>query len=254
MSISRPEDGPEAQEVVREDTLFSGRLLCRQHARGYRFSVDSVLLAGMVPVRPGEQVLDLGCGCGVIGLILAFRNPDIHLAGLELQPSLVRLARDNVSLGGFEDRFRIVQGDLRHVGRYLEPESFDQVVCNPPFYPKGSGRMSRADEQRLARHEISATLADVVRAARFCVRNRGRVSLVYPATRLGVLVATLQDQRFGVQKIVPVYSYPEDDRARLVVVRAVKNGGDETLLAPPMYIYAHRNGPWSPAMEKLYEE
>ncbi|WP_456388044.1 tRNA1(Val) (adenine(37)-N6)-methyltransferase [Desulfolithobacter sp.] len=254
MSTFRSEDGPGGEGVIRDDTLFSGRLHCRQHAGGYRFSVDSVLLAGMVPVRPGDQVLDLGCGCGVIGLILAFRNPGIHLVGLELQSSLVRLARDNVALGGFEDRFTIVQGDLRHIDRYLEPESFDQVVCNPPFYPKGSGRMSRGDEQRMARHEISATLADVVRASRFCVRNHGRVSLVYPVMRLGVLVATLHDQRLGVQKIVPIYSCPEDDRACLVVVQAIKNGGGETLLAPPIYIYAHRNGPWSPAMERLYEE
>ncbi|WP_457572826.1 tRNA1(Val) (adenine(37)-N6)-methyltransferase [Desulfolithobacter sp.] len=254
MSISRSEAGMMVEGSVREDSLFSGRLVCRQHVAGYRFSVDSILLAGMVQVRAGEKVLDLGCGCGVIGLILAFRNPDIRLTGLELQEGLVRLARDNVATGGFEARFRIVQGDLRTIDQFLEPESFDQVVCNPPFYPLGSGRINREDEQKLARHEITATLAEVVRAAAFCVRNRGRVSLVYPASRLGVLLITLQEQRLGVQKIVPVYSYPEDDRARLVVVRAVKNGGDTTLLAPPMYIYAHRNGPWSQAMQRLYEE
>ena len=70
-----------------DDTLFNGRLVCRQHRNGYRFSLDAVLLAHFCQPASRDKVLDLGCGCGVIGLVLCYRHPEVQVTGLELQPA-----------------------------------------------------------------------------------------------------------------------------------------------------------------------
>ncbi|MCW5198647.1 SAM-dependent methyltransferase, partial [Desulfobulbus sp. F3] len=59
--------------LLTDDTLFNDRVICRQHRDGYRFSIDAVLLAHFCRPAARNMVLDIGCGCGVISLILCCR-------------------------------------------------------------------------------------------------------------------------------------------------------------------------------------
>lgn len=223
-----------------DDTLFNGRVICRQHRNGYRFSVDAGLLAHFCRPAAQAKVLDLGCGCGVIGLILCHRFPELHLAGLELQPALAELARSNVQANHLQERFTVQEGDLRKIREFVQPESFDLVVSNPPYHRPGSGRISQADERALARHELCASPDLVLAAAAFAVRNRGAVCCIYPAERLATVLAAMLRRRLVPKRLQPVCSYPEDDRARLVLIEAVKNGGEGLLFLPPLHIFPAR--------------
>lgn len=237
-----------------EDTLFGGRLRCCQPKDGYRFSVDAVLAAHFAMPKPGQRVLDLGSGCGVIGLILAHRFADVTVSCLEFQDDLADLAEVNGRLGGFGDRFGVVRGDVRAIAELVAPESFDLVVSNPPYGGKDCGRLSRSDQAARARHELHGEIDDFVRAAAFAVKNRGRVVFVYPARRSNALLTALQARRLTPKRLQPIYSYPEAAHACLVLVEAVKNGGEQIDILAPFYIYSHRNGDYAPAMQALYEE
>ena len=237
-----------------DDTLFDGRLVCSQHRDGYRFSVDAVLVAHFCRPQEEDRVLDIGCGCGVISLILCHRYTDVHVTGLELQPALAKIACANSLANQFQSRFTVVEGDLRKVREFMQPESFDLVVSNPPYRRSGSGRVNREDECAIARHELTADLPSIVSAASFCVKNHGIVVCIYPAERLATLVAAMLEQRLVPKRMQPVYSYPEDDQARLVMVEAVKNGGEGLHLLPPFYIYQYADGPYAPEMAKLYQQ
>lgn len=239
-------------DQISSDTLFDGRLSCRQYSNGYRFSLDSLLVAHFCRPAPGDSILDLGCGSGIIGLILAYRHARLNLVGLEFQPELAELASSNVRDNGFGARYSIIQGDLRNIPQLLEPESFDQVVCNPPYREPGTGRLSPTDQRARARHEIDSSLNDIVQAAAFAVKNRGRVILVYPAKRASSLISALRWKNLEPKRLQPVYSYPESGEATLVLVEAVKNGGEEVALLAPFFIYAYRNGPYSEAMQEIY--
>lgn len=238
--------------VITRDTLFNGRLVCHQHRDGYRFSVDAVLAAHFSAPRPGDRVLDLCCGCGVIGLILCYRFPDLSLCGLELQPSLVRLARMNREANRLSDRFTVKEGDLRQIKNILAPETFDLVVCNPPYRKARSGRVNTGQEAAIARHELKVSLPEVVRAAAFCVKNKKEVVLVYPAARAGSLIAELTASRLIPRRIQPIYSYPGSKTASLVLIEAVKNGGEQFSILAPFYIYGEKNGDYAEEMKKAY--
>ena len=234
------------------DSLYGGSLICHQHRDGYRFSVDSILAAHFCRISGRSRALDLGCGSGIIGLILARLHPEIQLIGLELQHDLAALAKDNIGKNGFEDRFHIICGDVRHLKKNVAAESFDLVVCNPPYRKSGSGRINRRDEAAIARHELKSNLDDMLSAAAFAVKNRCPVVLVYPATRFSHLAAELAKKRLVMKRLQPVYSYPESDQASLVLVEAVKNGGEGCRFLPPFYIYSGKNKGYSSEMEKLY--
>ncbi len=237
--------------AISRDTLFNGRLVCRQHRHGYRFSVDAVLLAHFV--RPAARVLDLCAGCGVIGLIMLFRTPEIEVTAVELQAALARLIRDNARENGYAKRLTVYQLDAVDLHKTLAPESFDLVVCNPPFRSASSGRISHGSEAALARHEITAGIVDFTRAAAFAVKNRGRVAMIYPANRFAVLVEALAKWQLIVKRVRPVYSYPQSDTAVLVLVEAVKNGGSGLHFLEPLFLHTCSDGPYTDEVITMYE-
>lgn len=239
--------------MLTRDSLFNGRLICYQQKSGYRFAVDSVLVAHFLQVGKGQRVLDLGTGSGVISLIAAYRFRDISIIGLEKQAELFQLALKNSTENNMDDRFSVLRGDLCAINTCVDAESFDCVISNPPYTKPGTGRVNNQSQSARARHEIDCTLADVVKAAFFAVKNRGSAVFVYPARRAAVLVAELVRQNLMPKRIQPVYSYPEDNQARLVLVEAVKNGGEELHLMPPFFIYTAKDGPYTSAMQALYE-
>lgn len=249
MSDDRPSD-----IETTNDTLFAGRLICRQHRQGYRFSLDAVLAAHFAAPKAGQRVLDLGCGCGVIGLVMAYRHPLISTCGLELQPHLAELAKANIRDNGYEQRCTVQQGDVRSIATLLAPESCDLVVTNPPYRKTETGRLNQDDQSAHARHELQGGIEDFVRAAAFAVKNRGKVVCIYPARRCNTLMAALHGHRLTPKRLQPIYSYPSAASACLVLIEAMKNGGEQLDILAPFFIYQRRNGTYSPAMQALYQE
>ncbi len=240
---------------ITKDTLFAGQLHCAQHRQGYRFSIDPVLLAHFVRLGTKERVLDLGAGCGVIGLILLHRHAERieELIALEIQKGLVRLIHQNCSTNSFDDRMRVIEGDLREIKILVEPESCSTVVCNPPFYQAGCGRRSSDKESEIARHQVACDLDDVLAAAAVSVKNRGKVYLVYPAESLGVLLSRATDSLLIPKRLQLVYSYPDESMvAKTILLEAVKNGGVGMEVLPPLYIYEYKNGPYTQDLQAFY--
>jgi tRNA1Val (adenine37-N6)-methyltransferase len=238
------------------DTLFDGELHCVQHRDGYRFSVDPVLLAHFVHLTTDERILDLGAGCGVIGLILLYRkNSSVKsLTAFEIQAGLAGLARENIELNQFQKKMAVVEGDLRNIKHYFSPESFSTIICNPPFYSVGSGRSSRNKEAEIARHQVNCTIPEVLSATALTVKNRGKVFIVYPASRVASLLMLLEQQRLRVKRMQLVYSYPDPSlSARLVLIEAVKNGGEGMEVMAPLYIYDKKDGTYTEEMQQFYD-
>lgn len=239
---------------VSEESLLAGRLRClqpRQGQGGYRFSLDAVLLARFPLRKKNERILDLCSGCGIVSLLLAFFRPDAVLTALELQPRLAALLRRNVDLNAFQERIRVVEGDCCRIASLLPAGACDLVVCNPPYRALASGRRNPAAEQAVARHEIAARLEDVVRAAAFVLKTRGRAAFVYPAVRAATLLRTLPAHALEPKRLQSVHSFPGDP-GRLVLVEAVKNGGEGLTLLPPLHVYREKGGGYTPEMVDCY--
>lgn len=247
----RPPPGwaPESAETL--EPFGRGRLWLLQKKQGYRFSLDAVLLAGLATIRPGECVLDLGTGCGILLLLLACRFPDCTLTGVEIQPDLARLAEKNVRLNALADRVQIITADMRSVAEHFPSGAFAVVVSNPPFRPLAAGRLNLAVEKAVARHELSGSLHTVAQAASFVLPPGGRLFLIYPAWRLVSLCSTLRTTGLEPKSLRLIHSRTGEP-ACLVWVEARKHSGEELRVWPPLIIYDDQ-GHYTPEVESMFQ-
>ncbi len=229
MRSSDPHDIPlKPDEVL--DEFMGGKLRLIQSKSGYRFSIDAVLLSQFVTVKPGDRVVDLGTGCGIIGLILLLTRPVGFVFGLEIQPTLAELAVRNAVLNGFRDLMRVIVGDVRHTP--LAPGKIDLVVCNPPYRKSLSGRINLDAEKAIARHELMASLGDMIRTARELLKPKGRLAMVYPAVRLVDVLSQMRSFELEPKRMRVVYPRM-DSEAKLVLIEAwLKGRGGLKLLGP----------------------
>ena len=197
-----------------DDLQHEGRRII-QNRLAARFSLDAVLLARFVELKRGERVLELGTGTGVIALLIA--EAGIAVDAVELDPLLAELAARNVRLNGLADCVRVREGDFRAIEALYARESFDCVLCNPPWYPLGRGKIGRSAR---ARHELTATLADTVKAARRALRYGGRFALVHLPERLDEIFFALQANGMAAHRLQ--FFQPRADAApRFVLMEAV---------------------------------
>ncbi len=232
------------------DTLFGGRLKIIQKRKGYRFSVDALLLAHFAPPGLKGRVLDLGTGCGIIPLILIFRHKGLKATGMEIQPSLADLARRNAALNRFSSRIEIWEKDLKALDRENRGGTFDVVFSNPPYRQVGSGRINPRQEKALARHEIKATLKDVLQAAHHLLKEKGRLLMIYPASRATDLIQEMRKIHLEPKRVQFIHSHQKDE-ARLMLVEAIKEGRAQIKVLPPLFLYDSGNQ-YTPEAQGLF--
>jgi len=189
---------PEA-DAVTHDTLLRGRVKLIQPARGFRSSLDPVLLAGFVQA-PYGHFLDIGCGTGALSFLLLARDPLATGVGVEIQPRLAGLAARAVEANGFGARFSVVAADVRQAGR-VPHAAFDLVASNPPFRPLGQGVLPPQPERSLAHHEVALTLAEWLKVAEAALRPDGRLTAIFPADRLDEMRAALAASGLGMTRL-----------------------------------------------------
>lgn len=229
-----------------EDRLLGGRVLLHQPTQGYRAAIDPVLLAASADPKPGQHVLDIGCGVGAAALCLLARRPDLTVTGIEIQPGLADLARQNAALNGVSDRFQIIEGDITALRL---AERFDHAMSNPPFLPPDRGNAPPDFSKALAHVEGEADLPAWTHFAASALPHRGTLTLIHRADRLAELLAALDGARFGSVVIFPLWPRTETV-AKRVLVRAAKGGKAPLVLSPGLLLHG-ADGGFTPAADAI---
>ena len=147
------------------DDLLCQGLKIIQDDNSYRFAIDSVLLANFVKAGRRDRVIDLGTGSGVIALLLSVKTDAREIVGLEIVSDVFHRAVRSVEMNKLQDQVKIINGDIKNAVNIFGRESFSVVVTNPPYMTLKEGKISSNTDLAVARHEVEATLQDVVKAA-----------------------------------------------------------------------------------------
>lgn len=238
--MSEP-DGP-----VTTDYMLGGRVTLRQPATGYRAAIDPVLLAAAAPA-PGGHVLDLGCGVGAAAICLAVRLPECRVTGLELQPDLAVLARENVAANGLADRIEIVSGDLLEPPAGLVTAAFDGVIANPPYQAADQSAPHDASKAT-AKQEGEARLAAWIRFAGRVLKHKGWLALIHRADRVDEICEALRPA-FGDIRLMPLWP-KQGQPARRVIVAARKGVKAPAALLPGVVLH-EEDGRFTAAAEAV---
>ncbi|OGW15956.1 MAG: hypothetical protein A3G93_12780 [Nitrospinae bacterium RIFCSPLOWO2_12_FULL_45_22] len=207
-----------------------------QPEKGYRYSLDPFILANFVPLKPGDRVIDLGTGNGIIPLLLTQRQKGLKIIGIEIQEELVFIARKNVRLHGLEGVIEILELDIKEVSDNFPPASFDLVVGNPPYWPVRAGRINPDAGKAIARHEVAITLSEYLASAAYLTRVNGIISLIILPSRLGEVVDIMERQKISPSRLQFVHSY-SDSPAKLVLIEGIKLAPCQLRIERPFVIY-----------------
>jgi len=213
------------------DEFMDGRLKLIQSRKGYRFSIDAILLSEFVSTKAGDLVVDLGTGCGIIPLILLLTRPVRFVCGLEVQTDLANQALRNALLNGFAHKMGVVTGDIKHPP--ITPFSTDVVVCNPPYRQAHSGRVNPDLQRAIARHEMLASLNDILNTSKRLLKAKGRLAMIYPAVRLADILARMRGFDLEPKRVRLIYPSVESE-AKLVLIEASSGGRGGLQVLPPL--------------------
>ncbi len=228
-------DLSKSSSEVTKDCLRDYGIKVLQPRNGYRFSVDSLLLADFARSRKNDHILDIGTGCGIIALILAKKDCNLKITAIEIQRDLTEIAIGNVHLNSLDGQIRVYGEDLNRIPDMFSAGSFDHVVANPPYRSPVSGRLCKNPQENLARHEILTDLGQILSVARYVLHPGGRVSLIYPADRTVRLLSSMHDLGLEPKRLEMVHSNP-GSQARLVLVEGCKDSGEEVRVLPPVFL------------------
>lgn len=234
--MGQAESASEAACVVEvaESALLNGRVRLRQPTRGYRAGMDAALLAAAIEARPGERVIEAGCGAGAVLMQIAARRPGVQLIGLERDPAAAALARQNAELNGVAADTTIMDGDVARGFRALDLPPCDWAVSNPPFFDDPNALRAPAEGK------LGAWMADdgLVAWAGFllkAVREGGRIVIIHRADRLADILSLLSPKA-GSFAIRPIHPFA-DQPAKRVLVQAIKTGKAPLRLLPPRILH-----------------
>lgn len=200
----------------------------------YCFTSDSVLLADFVRAKTGETVCDFGTGAGIIAILLAGKRPGIRVTACEIQPALCALARRNAERNGLAERVEVREEDLRRL-RFSLPKPADAVVCNPPYFRRGSSFVNENESKARARHEIDITLPELCESAAKTLKEGGRFFVSYPADRFCELIAELCAVGLEPKRVRGVQTRA-DAAPHLFLVESQKGGSRGVQFLPPLIL------------------
>ncbi len=221
-----------------------------QNRKGYRFSVDALLLYCFVNVKHAENIADLGTGSGIIGLLLGRKYSDAKVMLVELQESLYILAEKNIIMNGLEDRVKVVLADIKDIKKKIPPRQYDLVVSNPPFRKPTTGLLSIGEEKAVARHELRLELIDLTAAASHLLKARGRFCMIFHPERLFEVIDTLRKNRLEPKRLRFVHN---DIKAtsKIVLIEAVKDGRAGIKVENPLFMY-NEKGEYTSEVSEMY--
>jgi len=234
------------------DKILDTRLKVIQKKKGYRFSLDSLLLAHFVHLKKDDKPLEFGAGSAVVTLILQHRFGCKKIVGIELQKDLAEMASRSVRLNGMEERIEILDADIRELRRLFPPGSFSVVFFNPPYRRIRSGRINPDSQKALARHELAGSIAEFAAAASYILKFKGHIFCIYPVRRLVELISKMRINGMEPKKLRIVHTN-RHARGEFVLMEAVKGGGEELQILPPLFIY-DENFNYTDDMEVLFKD
>lgn len=215
--------GYEKIKIIQRDEMFS-------------FSLDSMLLANFIDTTNAKKIIDLGTGNAPIPLFLTLKTNAL-IYGVEIQEDVYNLARRSVELNGFSNQIKILNRDLKNVYQEVGANQFDVVSSNPPYFKyQEDSLINKNDYLTIARHEVKATLEDIVVEAKRLLIDGGRFNMVHRVNRMSEIFRCLEDNHFGIKKVQLIYP-KSNGEAMMFLVEARKNKISDIKFLEPIYVY-----------------
>ena len=211
----------------------------------FPLSTDSMCLSHFVRLPNNARVLDLGSGCGTLGLLLCAQNESCAVTGLEIDEKAHLAAVENIRRNGLEPRMESICTDLRSVSDRFSPGGFSVCVSNPPYFSGGPASQATP----IARREDTCSLRELMEAAAFALKFGGDFFLVHRPERLAELIAAGAERSLELKRLGLV-RHRQDGPVSLILLQ-FRKGAKPGLLWEELTLRNPDDSP-TPAYREIY--
>ena len=223
-----------------------------QNPERFCFGMDAVLLSSFAKAKPGEKVLDLGTGNGIVPILMEAKTKGEKFFGLEIQEESADLARRSVALNELEEKIEIVTGDMKEAVNIFGAASFHVITMNPPYMTGNHGIVNPGDAKAIARHEITCSLEDMISQASKVLKCKGRFYMVHRPFRLAEIMSLMVKYHLEPKRMRLVYPYV-DKEPNMVLIEGLKGGNSRITVEPPLIVY-EKLGVYTEELKRMYYE
>jgi tRNA1(Val) A37 N6-methylase TrmN6 len=200
---------------ISQDYFYKKKVVIYQNKKGYRFSVDAPILADFLHLRPKEEALEVGTGCGIISILTLYKKKFSRIVALEVQDSLTQLARMNIMKNRFSQRVTIIHSDFCTC--YKDYKGIKTIFSNPPYFKLNIGHLSPNLEIRDAKSETRLTLRRLIKYSAYILEKQGNLFLILPVTRSQELLKLAKEYNLYIRRIRQVFSFKDSKPERFLV-------------------------------------
>lgn len=239
------------KENERIDDLEIKGLKLIQNIEGFCFGIDSVLLADFAKnIKNNSKVIDLGTGTGIIATLLCAKTNLSKIIGVEIQKEVSDMATRSIKLNKLENKFEIINKNIKELKEIFQSGSFDVVITNPPYKKLNTGIINEKEEKLISRHEVEANLNDFIEISFYLLKDKGEFYMVHRPERLVDIIETMRKLKIEPKELRFICSN-KNKEPKLVLIKGVKNAKPFLKIQKNLYIY-EENGNYTEDVLKIY--
>lgn len=232
------------------DDLQNNGMKILQKQQGFRFGMDSVLLANFTRIKPRETVADLGSGSAVLPILLSQKEKTAYFHAFEWQTDVADMANRSVRYNHLEDRIFVYCEDLRNADKIIGKASMNVAVCNPPYGKKDTILLSPNGNKRLSKHETTCELTEILESCESLLKNMGRLYMVFPSHRMLELFDCMREHHLEPKRLRMVCG-KAGKAPYLLLTESIKNAKPMLHWLPPLIVH-HEDGTETDEVKQIY--
>lgn len=217
-----------------------------QKKKGFRFTVDSILLVNFLKLKKNTNLLDIGTGTGIMPLLLC-RKEEINLiTAVEIETEIAKMFEKTIEINSLESKIKLINTDIKN---YKE-EPFDMIISNPPYMKLNEGYVSPHDYRAGARHEVNLDLKELLINGKRLLKNGGSFNLVYRTNRFMEVLDEAKMLNLNAKRVRFIYS-KSNQNSDLFMMEMIKGFKCACVVEEPLYIY-NEHGEYTEELKKYY--
>ena len=216
----------------------------------FSFGIDAILLSDYAKIKNNSKVLEIGGGTGIISMRINYLYHPSKVYCVEIQEDNFNILKNNIKVNNLENRIEIFNEDINNCYSIFKNDSLDYIVTNPPYYRNNAGIKNKDRNQYISRYEVFLNLDDIFKFAKYKLKTKGELYMINRPSRIVDILTSAR--KYNIEpKRMRIVNSKSDEEAKMVLIKFIKNSGNNFEMEKPLIIY-NENNEYTEEVKRIY--